>query len=270
MNEERQKARKHGIRLFLSCLCIACVCFGIVAYLVIAFRQGELTNPRIVTISKIIVFIGVFFLVIAFGHVLPNLISRNKQKSGESGTSNIFGETNMRRALEKYIPNGETLLAGIHAVGKETKAICVFGECTLTEDRLLPDKNGRTVTISKQKYSAYDLYIGITQYSLVMADCEAYRYYYQFDNEASGRETDIEMVTNDILLADIGKCFRLADIQSCEVKKGWMGSVNCNITMKNGSYFKLMFPKLGGISWDMPHHTEYRDAIIARLSGSNI
>jgi len=39
--------------------------------------------------------------------------------------------------------------------------------------------------------------------------------------------------------------------------------------MKNGSYFKLMFPKLDGLGGGMPHHTEYCEAIIARLGGSN-
>ena len=46
-----------------------------------------------------------------------------------------------------------------------------------------------------------------------------------------------------------------------------MGSVKCFIRMKNESYFKLMFPKLGGLKGGMPHHTAYREAIIARLGG---
>lgn len=41
------------------------------------------------------------------------------------------------------------------------------------------------------------------------------------------------------------------------------------ITMDNSSYFILMFPKLGGLGGGMPHHTEYREAIIARLGGRN-
>lgn len=31
----------------------------------------------------------------------------------------IIDEENMRRVLGRYIPDGETLLAGIHAVAKE-------------------------------------------------------------------------------------------------------------------------------------------------------
>lgn len=49
-----------------------------------------------------------------------------------------------------------------------------------------------------------------------------------------------------------------------------MGSVKCNIAMKNGTYFKLLLPKLGGLGGDMPNHTQYRDAIIAHLGGGRI
>lgn len=181
----------------------------------------------------------------------------------------IFDETNMRRILEQYIPDGETLLAGIHAVSKETKITGVFGKCVCTESKLIPDENGGIVALNKKKYSAYDIYIGITQYSLVIAECERNSYYYQFDDEPNVKESDIQEVTSDIFLVDIGTCFPLTDIQNCNIKKGWMGSVKCFITMKNGSYFKLMFPKIGGLGGGMPHHTEYREAIIARLGGGN-
>jgi len=35
--------------------------------------------------------------------------------------SEIFDETNMRQSLGNYIPEGEILLAGIHALAKEFK-----------------------------------------------------------------------------------------------------------------------------------------------------
>ena len=53
-------------------------------------------------------------------------------------------------------------------------------------------------------------------------------------------------------------------------KKGMEGSVKCHITMKNGSYFKLLLPKLGGLGGGMPHHAEYLQAIIARLGGGSV
>ena len=179
----------------------------------------------------------------------------------------IFDEANMRQILGKYIPDGETLLAGIHAVSKETKITGVYGKCIRTESSLVPDENGGITALNKKKYSVYDVYIGITQSNLVIAECEQNSYYYQFEDEPDLSEADIQEISSELFLADIGTCYLLSDIQSCEIKKGWMGSVKCFITMKNGSYFKLMFPKLGGLGGGMPHHTQYREAIIAQLSG---
>lgn len=56
--------------------------------------------------------------------------------------SEIFDETKMQCALEGYVPDGETLLAGIHAISKETNIIFVFGNCARTESKLVPDENG--------------------------------------------------------------------------------------------------------------------------------
>ena len=182
----------------------------------------------------------------------------------------IFDEKNMMQTLGKYIPDGETLSAGIHAISKETNITGVFGNCVRTESRLVPDEKGGLVALEKKKYCTYDVYIGITQYSIIIADCERNSYYYEFDDDPDVGEADVQDVGSDIFLTDIGTCFALTDIQDCEIKKGWMGSVKCFIKMKNGSSFKLVFPKLGGLGGGMPHHTEYRDAIIARLGGSGV
>lgn len=277
MDQEQKKAKKRVIGLFLFCLCIALACFGVCAYLVITYRGTESVSDGIVNGSKILVLVGIFFLVVDFGYLLPILIKKKNANPNKSmpdsnanrGTADIFDEANMRRILEKYIPNGETLLAGIHAVSKETSVTGVYGKCVRTANRFIPDENGGTISLNKKKYSAYDIYLGITQYSLVVAECQKNSYYYQFDDGPNVSEADIQEVTADILFDDIGTCFLLADIQSCEIKNGMMGSVNCFIQMKNGSYFKLMLPKLGGLGGDMPHHTEYRQTIIARLGGAH-
>lgn len=180
--------------------------------------------------------------------------------------SEIFNETNMKQAMENYIPSGEVLLAGIHAVAKETEVTGAFGNCICMQDRLIPSENGKKILLSKKKYSAYDVYFGITQSSFVIVNCENSNYLYQFSDIADENAVELQNITSELLFDDIGTCFSLADIQSCDIKKGWMGSVKCFITMKNGNYFKLMFPKLGGLGGGMPHHSEYRDAIIARLS----
>lgn len=68
------------IELFLSCLCISLVSFGIFDYIVLMSRGVDFVNSRVVDISKVIVMIGIFFLVLAFGHLLPVLISSKKHE----------------------------------------------------------------------------------------------------------------------------------------------------------------------------------------------
>lgn len=80
MDEERRKAKRLVIVLFVACICIALACFGIVAFLVLTIRGTELVNNRIVTLSKSIVMIGIFFLILAFGYLLPVLISCKKHE----------------------------------------------------------------------------------------------------------------------------------------------------------------------------------------------
>lgn len=264
MDQERRKAKKLVIVLFLSCLCISLACFGIFAYIVFMKRREGFVDDWIVDLSKIVVLIGIFFLVLAFGYLFPILLNKRGLNASE-----IFDETNMRQALGKYIPNGETLLAGIHAVSKETSVRGVFGKCVRTESGLTPNENGGIVALNKKKYSSYDVYLGITQSSLIITQCKRNDYFYQFDDAPDVSEADVQEVTSDVFFVDIGTCFPLTDIQSCEIKNGWMGSAKCFITMKNGSYFKLMFPKLGGLGEGMPHHMEYCEAIIARLGGIN-
>ena len=181
--------------------------------------------------------------------------------------SEIFDEGNMRRVLGEHIPEGEVLEAGIHGISQETRIKGIFGKCIYMEDKLIPDEKGRVIVLQKEKHSDYDVYIGITRHFLVIAGCEKNSYFYMFDDAPEGSEGIVQEILSDTFLSDIGTCFPLADIQDCQFKKGWMGSVKCNLTMKNGSSFKLMFPKRGGIGGGMPRHAEYREVIIERLGG---
>ncbi len=104
----------------------------------------------------------------------------------------------------------------------------------------------------------------MTQSCLLIAQCEENKYLYDFDAVPEG---EAQPLAADLPLSDVGVCFPLADIQTCEVKKGIMGSVKCTVTMKNGSRFKLLLPKRGGLGGDMPNHAQYRAAILQRLSG---
>ena len=94
---------------------------------------------------------------------------------------------------------------------------------------------------------------------MVITECEKGSYFYEFNDEPNVRGMDIQEVEAEIFFEDIGT--------SCRLARGWMGSVKCFITMKNGSSFKLLLPKLGGVGGGMPNHAKYREAIIERLSG---
>ncbi len=179
----------------------------------------------------------------------------------------IFDEAAMRQTLERYIPDGETLLAGIHAVSNQTHIEGVFGGCVCLKGRLVPREDGTTVWVKKDKHAPYDVYLGVTDSCLLIAQCEENQYHYEVGEKRDAKEDEVREVTAELAWSDLGTCFPLADISGCECKKGLVGSVKCNITMKNGSTFKLILPKLGGLGGGMPHHAEYREAIIARLGG---
>ena len=115
--------------------------------------------------------------------------------------SEIFNEINMVQAMEKYIPQGETLLAGIHAVAKETEATSIFGNCICIEDRLIPSENENAVILSKKKYSAYDIYFGITQSHFIIADCEHCDYLYQISDLTEIDAAKVQNITSDLLLS---------------------------------------------------------------------
>lgn len=147
--------------------------------------------------------------------------------------SGIFDEEKMLQVLGEYIPDGETLLAGIH---------------------------GNTLQVNKKKSSQFSVYVGITARHLLVVECEEREYLDAYNLIADLRNTVEE---------DVGACFLLTDIKSCIIKKGMLGSINCSITLKDGGFLKLQFPKLAGLGKGMPHHAEYREKIIACLSALN-
>lgn len=184
--------------------------------------------------------------------------------------SSIFDEKTMIQYLERSIPGGEALAAGIHGIGITSQIKQAFKNCVLIGEQLIPKENGAVLEVSKEKYAKCDVYIGITQNYLIVSECELYKHCYEFNEHPELREGEAKELCTAISIQDIGTCFPLADIQTCIIKKGWMGSVNCSITMKNGNFLKLLLPKLGGVGGGMPHHAEYREAILARLSGCGI
>lgn len=225
------------------------------------YVKENFVSDRVVTLYKISVFAGIFFLVLAFGYLLPVLIKINK---GEFGN---FDEKNIMQALEKYLPDRETLTAVVQGVGLEVSILQIFNNCIFDGEKIIPSENGETLQVNKSKVSRFDVYLGITENHLIFSQCEVnkwlYEWVYQSNEFQDQKETAAEEISDCIPLENIGTCFPFEDIQSCAIEKGRMGAVNCTITMKNGSFLKLRLPKL---DW-LPHHVKNREAILARLSG---
>ena len=225
------------------------------------YIKEKVTSKGRAGLPAILVVLGVFLLVLAFVYIIPAFIRANR------GGFGIFDEKDMLQALEGYLPNGETLAAAVRGVGVQTEIKQTFKKCRCVGDKLVPDENCAALQVKKIKYSKYDVYVGITQHYLILAECKAYKHLYQFNDAPDLGETVIEEIGSCIPIRDIGTRFLLAEIQNCVVKQGWMGAANCSITMKNGSFLKVMLPKRGGLG--VPRHPENREAIIARLKGNN-
>lgn len=185
-----------------------------------------------------------------------------------AGVSDFFDEGRMRRTLEKHLPAGETLLAGVHGIGMEVKIIETLPNCVYVEGvGLFPTPESKNILhITKEKHCKFDLYLGITEHYLLLAECEPNKWYYEFRNLKA--LTEFPSVEDAPLpsLEDIGTHFPFSFLQSCTVKKAWMGAVVCSVQTETGSSLKLMLPKRGGLGNGMPHHAEYRQAILDRLT----
>ena len=143
----------------------------------------------------------------------------------------VFDEAKMLQVLGDCLPEGETLAAGIHGI---------------------------TLQVNQKKTSYFDVYVGITEHYLLVAECEERKYL----TAAYPLLPDFRKTVAE----DVGVCFSFGSIQSCVIKKAMMGAVNCAITFRDGGFLKLQLPKRGGLGGGMPHHAEYREAILARLA----
>lgn len=103
--------------------------------------------------------------------------------------SGIFDEGKMMQVLGGCLPEGETLSAAVHGV---------------------------TLQVNKKKSSIFDVYIGVTERYLLVAECEERRYL----NEVY-RVPDLRKTVAD----DISVCFPLAQIQAVSSKtRSWARS----------------------------------------------
>lgn len=255
--EKMKKVKQSLLKWMLLCWAFTILCVGFVLFK--AYEKNNKTAIDIsdgqTTIYQIIVMIGVFFFVISVCYLLPSFIKASK------GDFGMRDDKNMQKAFHAYLPDGETITAGIYAVGKSSEFNQTFGKCFLEDDLLLPGENGTTIAVKKVKRSTYDVYIGITQHHLLVAECEKNKHLYDISDLGN---CDAPKLENKLAIQDIGICFPLTDVEKIEVKKGIIGSFKCSISLKNKSFLKIMIPRSAG--YGMPCHNEYSKAIIEQLN----
>lgn len=196
--------------------------------------------------------------------------------------SKIFDENNMYNTLKPYLPKGETVIAGVHANAQEAKIVAHYKNCValgdyiapLTSDmvtKLLGQKvvatpgENTVLEVVKKKYCGFSVYVALTQHYLLIVPSTPQDWYYQVKNFDERPDLDTTILEKPIKSSDIGYCYPLDDLTKFTAKNVWMGAVNTTLQLKNGSYFKIQFPKRAGLGQGMPHQAEYREQILARL-----
>lgn len=179
----------------------------------------------------------------------------------------FFKPSYMNEIMGRFCSEGETIITAAYGAGKETEIYQYFSGCTYAEDRLVPADNNNIIKVFKRKVCMYDLYIGYTEKSLIISECDmATKYYYEFDDVTGSSFAGTTKLEKEISHKNIGKVFPLDSICELQVKKGLFGSLNCILKLENGTFFKfLMAKKVGGLTGQMPEHMHNRDKILEVL-----
>jgi hypothetical protein len=93
----------------------------------------------------------------------------------------------------------------------------------------------------------------------------ATRYFYNIEEITTPILIGVKKIEKEITHNSIGKVFPLESIKEFKMKKGWFGSLNCVLTLNNGTFFKIMLTKRAGLGNQMPEHIKNRDKIIEIL-----
>lgn len=177
-----------------------------------------------------------------------------------------FDVDNMNKVMGTFCPEGENVIAAVYGVGKSTEITQYFGGCEIKGDALVPADNNAIIKVFKMKVCTYDLYIGYTEKSLIISECDmSTTYYYEFETITDPVFTGIKKLEKEITHKSIGKTFPLESIKEFEMKKGWFGSIKCVLKFNNGTFFKFMLAKRAGLGNQMPDHLTNRDKIIEVL-----
>jgi len=181
--------------------------------------------------------------------------------------NDCFDEGVMAQRLAPYIPQGESLLAGIHAVSQKSCYLAAFSGCICREETLLPVEHGETISLRKEKVGVCDVFLGMTANALLLVPCQNERFAYNMKAKLPQDPAKILPLQEAVALADLGCRIPWTDIAHCQLKKGLMGAMKCQLELKNGSSCQLLLPKRGGLAKGMPHYDQYRQALLARLGG---
>lgn len=198
---------------------------------------------------------GLFFLVVALGHLLPGLL---RARRGDFGS---HSETGLTKALEQCLPSGETLKAGVWGVGQEMHLLYTFAGCMCDGARLLPAENGKTLRVEKSKYAAFDVYVGVSAHYLLLAECEKNRHYVQTQEVPDA--PDAETLRAPVTIGELGACFPLAEITGVEVKNARAGGAVCTLRLRGGGLLRVLLPRDAGPG--LPRQAEAREELLAAL-----
>lgn len=179
----------------------------------------------------------------------------------------FFTKEHMNKIMGMFCPEGENIITAAYAVGKETEINQYFGGCENVGDRLVPADKDNIIKVLKRKVCIYDMYIGYTEKSLIISECDmTTKYFYQIEDVTDPAFVGIKKLDKEISHKNIGKVLPLESIKELQIKKGWFGSLRCILKLENGTYFKfLMAKQVGGITGKMPDHRENRDKLLEEL-----
>ncbi len=221
------------------------------------YIKANAVSDRELELLKCVTLVGVLCLIFAFGHCLPRLI---KLARGDLG---IYDEENMRKVLSKYVPTGESLIAGICAMAHRVDVKYIFRNCVYKEGILTPSVNTPAFKLHKFNAKGFEMYVGVTEKHLIICECEPCQYYYTVENLPAFGDIVGEEILYPVEAKDIGHCLALEDINGGSIKRIRGGSMRYVLNFINANKLKFTVKKSTFI--EMPHHQEYQKIIISSL-----
>lgn len=171
----------------------------------------------------------------------------------------------MMNVISPYIPENEHLIAGIHCVSKYAKLSQPIGKCMMLKDEsgFVPVEDGVNILVIKEKFAAFDLYMGLTENHLIITECDRYSWAYRFEDLG---ELSAPALEQPLALSETGaRCFAFDEIEGVKIKNGLLGAIKCELILKGNCSYKLLMPKKGGLGNGMPNHPQRRETIVEFL-----